>query len=217
MRLILTSAGITNNSLRKVLEELVGKDMRVAFIPTAANVQDGPKDWLVKNYNECEKLGPTDIVDISTVDKTIWLPRLRAANVIFMGGGRAIVYLMKWVKKSGLDKELPKLLKRRVYVGISSGSIIATKSLGTQAKFFYSKKISKVSTAPNGLGYVDFYIQPHLGASKYPKITDRYIKDVVKRLKGDLYLLDDQSGVAYLDGKIKVVSEGKWKKYSENP
>lgn len=41
MKLLLTSAGITNDSIAKSLLDMVGKDVKdikVAFIPTAANV-----------------------------------------------------------------------------------------------------------------------------------------------------------------------------------
>lgn len=46
MRLLLTSAGITNRLIANALVSMVGKDARdikVAFIPTAANVEEGDK------------------------------------------------------------------------------------------------------------------------------------------------------------------------------
>ena len=101
MKLLLTSTGITNKSLADALRKLAGGKIRIAFIPTAAHGSRGEeKGWLIKNYNECEKLGPVDIVDIAAVSKKVWLPRLKAANVIFFGGGNA-PYLMKEVLKSG--------------------------------------------------------------------------------------------------------------------
>jgi hypothetical protein len=32
-------------------------------------------------------------------------------------------------------------------------------------------------------------------------------------LKGDLYAIDDNSALLWIDGRIRVVSEGKWKRY----
>ncbi len=129
MKLLLTSAGITNKSLARALKQLVGGEMRFAFIPTAAHHSVGDKGWLIKNYAECQKLGSVDIVDISAVGKDVWLPRLKAADVIVVGGGRGILHLLKWMKKSGLEKMLPGLLRSRVYVGISSGSMIAQRRI----------------------------------------------------------------------------------------
>ena len=120
MKLMLTSAGVTNKSLENALKQLVKGKIKMAFIPTAANIEEGDKDWLITDLNNCRKLGEVDIVDISALEKDVWLSRLEKANVIFVGGGNT-VYLMVCVLKSGLDKELKELLKTRVYVGISAG------------------------------------------------------------------------------------------------
>jgi dipeptidase E len=209
MKLLLTSAGISNKSLASALKGLAGAEMRIAFIPTAANVEKGKKGWLIKDYDTCEKLGPTDIVDISAVDKKVWLPRLKAANVIFVGGGNTY-HLMKWMVKSGLKKELPGLLRSRVYVGISAGSIIMSKRLSSTSEFLYG---DDVNNPPAGLGYVDFNVRPHLNSPRFPKVRDKYLKEVSKRVVGDLYAIDDDTGIVCVNGKVRVVSEGRWKKY----
>jgi peptidase E len=115
MKLILTSAGITNNSIAKAVKTFVNGKIKIAFIPTAANNEKGDKDWLIKDLFNCSKLGEVDIVDISALEKKDWLLRLEWADAIFVGGGDT-KYLMSWIVKSGLDKELPELLKTRVYV-----------------------------------------------------------------------------------------------------
>ncbi|MDE1865424.1 MAG: Type 1 glutamine amidotransferase-like domain-containing protein [Candidatus Micrarchaeota archaeon] len=209
MKLMLTSSGITNKSLEKALKGLVRGRIRIAFIPTAANLEEGEKDWLIENFNQCQKIGPTDIVDISAMPKGEWLPRLKAANVIFVGGGWT-AYLVKWIRRSGLEKELPKLLKKRVYVGISAGSIALCKRLSATPEYLYGEDIND---APPGLGYVDFNFRPHLNSPYFPKVRDANLRKSARRLDGELYALDDNSGIVWVDGKINVVSEGKWKKY----
>ena len=67
MRILLTSGGITNQSMVNVLKSWV-KDINIVFIPTAANVEEGDKDWLITDYVNCNKLGSVDIVDISAID-----------------------------------------------------------------------------------------------------------------------------------------------------
>ncbi|MGD0728781.1 MAG: Type 1 glutamine amidotransferase-like domain-containing protein [Candidatus Micrarchaeaceae archaeon] len=214
MKILITSTGITNKSISNALKELVGKNVKIkiAFIPTAANESDGEKDWLIKNYNECEKVGTVDIVDISALKKKSWFPRLKEANVIVVGGGWT-AYLMEWFIKSGLKNELPKLLKTRVYVGISAGGIILAKTIQARSEFLYGDEVNK---APAGLSYINFNFRPHLNSPYFPKVRDKYLKTVAERLTGDLYALDDNSAIIYINGKIKVVSEGKWKKYSKS-
>ena len=130
--MLLTSAGIKNDSIAKALEELVGKTangVRIAFIPTAANVEEGDKGWLIEDYRNLKKREyEVDIVDISALPREMWEPRLKQANVIMVGGGNTF-HLMYWLRKVGLDKLLPELLKTRVYVGISAGSMVVSKSI----------------------------------------------------------------------------------------
>ena len=58
-----------------MLKGLVKGKMRIAFISTAANLEDGGKEWLMENFNECRKLGTFDIVDISSVPRWVLMER----------------------------------------------------------------------------------------------------------------------------------------------
>ena len=87
MKLLLTSGGITNQSIAKTLFELVGKkpeETKLVFIPTAANVEVGDKKWLIDNLINLQKLNfkEIDIVDISAVEEKIWRPKLERADVL---------------------------------------------------------------------------------------------------------------------------------------
>lgn len=211
MKLLLTSAGISNKSIETALRRLVRGEIRIAFIPTAANEEKEDKEWLEEDLGNCKKLGSVDIVDIATLNKKDWLPKLEKANVIFVGGGDT-AYLMRWILKSGLAEELPRLLEKRVYVGISAGSIVLSKEIQASSEHLYG---DETKNPPKGLGYIDFHIRPHLNSPYFPKITDENLKKLSKKLDGDLYGIDDDSAVIYNEGKIEVISEGKWIKYSE--
>ena len=212
MRLMLTSAGVKNELLKEALKEMVKEDIRIAFIPTAANMEGGNKDWLIDNLNECKELGEVDIVDISAMDKKEWLPRLEKANVIVVGGGWT-AYLMDCIKKSGLIEQLENLLETRVYVGISAGSIALAKTIFACSEFIYSDEDGK---SHPGLGYVDFNFRPHLYSDEFPKVRDENLKEISHKLDGDLYAMDDESGIVCIGGEIEIVSEGKWIKYSND-
>ena len=212
MKILLTSAGISNKSIENALRRLVGEKMRIAFIPTAANEDGGDKQWLIDNINECKKLGSVEVADISVMKKEEWLPVLERANVILFGGGDT-TFLMKWVLKSGLAEELPRLLKKRVFVGISAGSIITSKEIQASSEYLYG---DETKNPPKGLGYVNFHVRPHLGSRYFPKVNEKSLKELSKKLSGDLYALDDDSAVLYDNGKIEVISEGKWVKYTKD-
>lgn len=144
-----------------------------------------------------------------------WLKQLKWSNVIFVGGGDT-AYLMKWVLKSGLDKELSALLEKIVYVGISAGSIILSKSIQTLSEYSFKLYGDEVKNPPKGLGLIDFDIRPHLNSLYFKKVNKKNLDNIFKNLKEDLYAIDDSSAVIFNDGEIEVVSEGKWIKYSKN-
>jgi dipeptidase E len=212
MKLLLTSNGLCNKSIIKVLTKWVkSSDIRIAFIPTAANYSGNNKKWLIENYVECLNLGTIDIVDISAMDKKMWLPRLKKANVIVIGGG-SVTYLMKYVISSGLNKELPKLLKTRIYLGISAGSMIVSRKLCSSSEFLYGN----MRSIPKGLGYFDFTIRSHYNSKKFPKLCDAYLEKIAHKIPVDMYALDNQSALVIDGKKMFVVSEGEWKLYSKN-
>ncbi len=215
MKLLLTSAGLSNKSIAKALFELVGKkpaDTIIAFIPTAANINDEDKGWFVTDlYNlKKQKLKKLDIVDISVLPKEVWLPRLKAADVLFFSGGNS-PHLMYWLEQSGLKKILRGLLKTRVYAGISAGSVVTAPTLELSNKdkrLYYEKKFGY--KANKALGFVDFYTRPHLNSSYFPKLRKNFLQKIAGQIKKPLYALDDQSALKIINGKVKVVSEGKY-------
>jgi len=217
MKLLLTSGGLTNKTICKALSDLIGTSkskINVAYIPTAANVEDGSKEWLINDLSNIKDQGyPVDIVDISAVDKDIWLPRLKKADVIFFGGGNTF-YLMSWLRKSGLDKLLPELLKTRVYVGISAGSIVATINLRmSSSQKSYSEKVFPLQN-DKGLGFVIFHVRPHLNSRYFPRLKVKNLAKIAKDIPETVYAIDDNSAVVVNGKEVKVVSEGKWVKFN---
>lgn len=215
MKLFLTSAGLSNKTLINSFENLVaekGEKVRIAFIPTAANVEGGDKDWLISDYTNLKKQNYiVDIVDISAVEKDVWLPRLQEANVLFLGGGNTF-HLMYWVEKSGLKDLLPELLKTKVYAGISAGSCIAGPTIYNSVQNLFGEKYNlKIE---KGLGLVDFQFIPHLNSQWFPKINEENLEVTSKELKESVYACDDNSAVVINENNIEVVSEGKWRKFN---
>ncbi len=211
MKLLLTSAGLSNPSIVKALEDLLGKSatgVKLAFIPTAANVEPGEKSWMIDDLINFRKAGfEVDIVDISAVSKEVWLPRLQDAEVLFFGGGNTF-HLMRWVKESGLQEELPELLQTRVYAGISAGSCIAGPTIYNSVQNLFGEKYEL--EIKDGLGLVDFHFIPHLNSPYFDKIREENLREAAKDLTETVYALDDNSALKIVDGVVEVVSEGKY-------
>lgn len=212
MKLLLTSAGISNNSIKNSFLNLLGKkpeEASLVFIPTASNIEKGDKAWLIKDFVNFEKLNFKNfsIVDISAVDRSIWYPQIQEADVLVFGGGNTF-YLMEWVEKSGLKDELLELLKTKVYVGISAGSMILSPDLmlNTLQKL-YKEDLDRIENM-KGVSFVDFYILPHYMSSPSSIRTKENIPEAVKEIKNKIYALDDNSALEIVDNNIKIISEG---------
>lgn len=207
MKLLLTSAGIINESLSQALKNLVGDEIKTAFIPTAANVEDDDKDWLVKDLRIFQELGYVDIIDISAIPRSFWLKRIKKTNVVAVGGGNT-TYLMEKIRESGFDKDLPDLLKTKTYVGVSAGSIVMSKDIWASSEFLFANRKDEV---PKGLGYVDFDFRPHYNSPYFSKARKDVLEEISKKHpKRKIYACDDNSGLKVVDGKIEVISEGVW-------
>lgn len=218
MKLLLTSSGKTNKTIEKALLNLLGKPFEKAnltFIPTAANVEKGDKIWLVDDMYNFRQMNFSsfDIIDISAVPKNVWLPSFKKADILVFGGGN-VYHLLKWIKKSGLEKVLPQLLKTKIYVGISAGSMVTAKniSLSTAGILYYEKTGGFKNK--KGLGFVDFELRPHLNSKWFPKVNLPYLKKLSETISYSFYAIDDNTAIKVEDGKISVVSEGEWKKFN---
>ena|SRR3989344_2015911 len=218
MKLLLTSGGLTNNSITKALLKLIAKPFSKAnllFIPTAANVEENDKWWLIKDLELFNNLNlkNIDIVDISAVPQDIWRPRLEHADVLVFGGGNTY-HLMYWLEKSGLKSLLPEMLKTKIYVGISAGSMVTSnKLLLSESPRFYSQELGKYK-GTEGLGHVSFNIRPHLNSPDFPAIRIKKLAIRAKTISETIYAIDDQTAIQVIDGSVTVVSEGDWKKFN---
>ncbi|OGD93080.1 hypothetical protein A2697_02110 [Candidatus Curtissbacteria bacterium RIFCSPHIGHO2_01_FULL_41_44] len=221
MKLLLTSNGLANETIVKALHELIGRSFnktKLAFIPTAANVEEGDKLWLIDDLTRCKNLGfaMVDIVDISALPKNFWQPRIEEADVLLFGGGN-VFHLMYWLNKSSLSKLLPNLLEERVYIGISAGSMVCSKRiLLSQSKRLYYEDIKGKHKGQRGLGFVNFQIRPHLNNQYFPKVRAENLKKLAKEIPEPIYALDDGMALKVVDERVEVVGEGEYLLFNSN-
>lgn len=227
MKILLTSNGLTNETIARALEEMVDKprkETRIAFVPTAALADDGKEhsslSWFADDICRVRDFcGFLDIVSLSDLASEVVHKRLEAADAIVVGGGNAY-YLSYWMDKSGMFDSLPKLLETRVYVGISAGSMIATQSIRTTSqavknpdafrKGKYDELGPKGRSAGRTAELVDFVMRPHLDRVRFPGDRAEAFKSIVADVKLPLYAVDDANAIKVIDGSIEVIGEGNW-------
>lgn len=220
MKLLLTSNGLSNDSIAEAFKDLIGKepkDSRVAFIPTAANVERGSKEWLIDDLYRIKQRGfYVDILELTALKPDEIKTALADMDAIFVGGGNSF-YLSYWMQKTGLFEILPEFLKTKVYAGISAGSIVAGSNLLSSKAIkdgYIDEHYQEMSTKDEGLdralGFVKIIFRPHLNSEHFPMVTEENLAKIVPQLTHPMYALDDESALKIVNGKIEVISKGKW-------
>lgn len=234
MRLLLTSIGITNELIRKALVDLLGKPINQStalFVPTAiyAYPQGNNYAWItLQNLGNLgwKKFGVLELTALPSLNKDIWLPEVEEADAIIVGGGN-FFYLSFWMQKSGLFDILPELLEKgKTYVGISAGSMILTHSISFNLERFektgvyyddeYDEEAPQNAGSDKTMHLVDFVIRPHLNSNMVPKVTLENIEKWATKIDVPLYAIDDQTALKVIDGKVEVITEGKWKLFEKS-
>ena len=219
MKLLLTSAGVKNPSIRNALVELLGKPIQESAalcIPTASyghpNVGPGTGPWRFVSGNSelpmvdlgWKSVGLLELTALPSIDRERWVPVVQAADALLVNGGDAL-YLAYWMRESGLAALLA-TLSETVWVGLSAGSMVLTPRIG--ADFVGWKPPTGDDTT---LGLVDFHICPHLAPDGMPGNSMAEAEAWATTIAGPAYAVDDETAFVVVDGRVEVVSEGQWK------
>ncbi|WP_374314486.1 Type 1 glutamine amidotransferase-like domain-containing protein [Microbacterium sp.] len=218
MKLLLTSGGVTNASIREALVGLLGKpieDSSALFIPTAqwGHPWCGPES--VRRAVMGAAIGDPGLVDLGwrslgvleltalpSLSEERWTPWVREADALLVDGGEAM-YLAHWLRESGLADLFPSL-EDTVWVGLSAGSMVMTPRIGEQFRGW------RPGDPDEPLGLVDFSIFPHLDYPGWESNTLERARQWATGIPGPSYAIDDQTAIVVTDGAVDVVSEGQW-------
>lgn len=218
MKLLLTSGGVTNPTIRDALERMLGTPVEEAHalvVPSAqwGHPQCGPAsvrglvaaepDWGPFTGLGWASLGVLELTALPTVDRERWVPWVRAADALLVDGGDA-TYLAHWVRESGLAGLLPEL-DDTVWVGVSAGSMVLTPRIGDWFVEWPGAEDDRT------LGLVDFSVFPHLDL--FPTNTLAHAERWAAGLGNPAYAIDEQTALAVVDGAVEVVSEGEWHRF----
>jgi len=217
MRLLLSSAGITNLTIREALDGLLGRPVEACTalaIPTAGyghwggmarvrNFIAGTDPRFPMTGLGWKSVGVLELTTLPSLGRDHWLPEVRAADVLLANGGDAL-YLAYWMRESGLAEVLPSL--DVVWIGLSAGSMVMTPRIGEEFVGWQQ---------PDGddraLGLVDFSIFPHLDHPDLPENTLAAAEQWATALANRAYAIDDQTAIVVDEGAVNVVSQGHWR------
>ncbi len=228
MKLLLTSVGASNESIRGALVDLLGKPIeegRAVQINTALYASpNGPEDAyeMVKHYGEMgwKELGTVELTALPTIEEEHWLPFVESSDAILVSGGNT-GYLSYWMQQSGFAERLPEWLEGRVYFGISAGSAMVTpgqnydpERLESEGIYYddeYEEAAPREAGSAWGMGLVGFAFRPHLNADYFPMANMGMMERAAARLDYPLYAIDDETAIKVVNGEIEVISEGEWR------
>lgn len=217
MKLLLTSGGVSNDSIWGALVEMLGKpiaECRALCIPTAEWGQPmctPDTAWqFIAGKNTApmidlgwKSVGMLELMALPVIGAERWVPWVRAADALLVDGGEA-TFLCHWMRQSGFVDLLPSL-SETVWVGVSAGSMVMTPRIGED---FVNWAPSKGNDRT--LGLVDFSIFPHLDHEMMPSNTLENAKLWAAKIQVPAYAIDDQTAIKVAGDSVEVISEGHW-------
>ncbi len=241
MKLLLTSSGIANASIRAALERLLGKPISEAsalVIPTAIYpFSTGPTMAARLIRGEVPtpmvelgwaSVGLLELTSLPSIDRDIWVDAVRSADALLFWGGDPM-YLAHWLHESGL-KDVLHSLQDKVYVGVSAGAIAsaslfaetygeprtaAGSPVATNSVPFETSRgeAEILVVTAHGAGLVDFAVIPHFMNQRHYAGRLVNVERWASVLPVPVYAIDDQTAISVVDGVVEVVSEGEWRRF----
>ena len=243
IKLLLTSSGISNKSIRDTLEQLLGKPISEAnalFVPTGvypfpngANYAWWPiagklKGALVDLGGKT--MGLFELTALPSIKKDIWVSSLQDADALLVWGGDPL-YLAYWFEQSGLTEVLTSLNKDMVYVGVSAGSMAVNAIFGetfsdprggsgtplTMENVIFNTgegEVSRTLFTGKGAGLTDFAVIPHFNNPAFQEACGLNAEKWAAKIPAPVYAIDENTAIKVTGGTVEVVSEGNWKLFN---
>ncbi|MFJ5231314.1 Type 1 glutamine amidotransferase-like domain-containing protein [Kitasatospora sp. NPDC088391] len=222
MKLLLTDAGVQNESIRGALVDLLGKpiaESTALCIPTAGyggpyGSPTGPWRFVSGQSQNLmtglgwKSVGVLELTALPGLDRERWVSWVREADVLLVNGGDPM-YLAHWMRASGLAELLP-TLPDTVYVGLSAGSMVLTPRVGDAFVDWRPHGGEPRADDDLALGLVDFSIFPHLDHPSCPENTTAEAERWAAGMPHRAYATDEHTAIKVVDGVVEVVSEGRW-------
>lgn len=190
--LILTSSSnfVTKDFLKHLPQQ--SAKIKLTFIPTAAEVEDGDMQWLEDDRQALRDVG-FDVTNFSLTGKTKAEVKqmLDETDGVFVSGGNTF-FLLQEMRKSGFTELIHEYVKNGLlYIGSSAGSVV------TAPNIELIKGLDDPADAPElkeytGLELFDAIIFPHWGSDHFKKRYMNAMESAYKKGQKIILLTDDQ-------------------------
>jgi len=217
MKLLLTSAGVKNESIRNALVEMLGKpiaESNALLIPTASYGHRGGQKGAYRFITGVattpmaelgwKSLGVLELSTLPTLPEDYWKPSVLESDILLVNGGDAL-FLAYWLRASGLADMLESM-SEMIWMGLSAGSMAMTPKIGEDFMDWLPP-----DGVDRALGIVDFAIFPHLDHPAPPENTMNDAERWAAAMSIPCYGIDDETAIMVVDGTVEVISEGHWK------
>jgi dipeptidase E len=238
MKLLLTSSGITNSSIKGALVDLLGKPIaqsKALIVPTgvypfkdgayhAWNPIAGPRAAAMALLG-WEAVGLLELTALPSIALKNWHQTVAEADAILVWGGDPL-FLAYWMAESGLTDLLLTLAKPPVYVGVSAGAIAtaslfseayaeppnaAGRPLSTEDIVLPDGDVKRTLVTAHGMCLTNFAIIPHFENPDHLDASSANAEAWAAKLPVPVYAIDEESAVKVDNEIVEVVSEGRWK------
>ena len=168
------------------------REMRLTFIPTAAEVEEGDMQWLKDDRQALVDAG-FQVTDFTVTGKKQEEVKtmLDQTDFVFVSGGNTF-FLLQEMRKSGFASLIKEYVNKGViYCGSSAGSVVAGPDISL------TKELDDPALAPElkdykGLGLVDVVVFPHWGSEHFQNRYEKVMKSGYKKGLKIVLLTDDQ-------------------------
>ncbi|CAA0144571.1 putative enzyme [Tenacibaculum maritimum] len=181
IKLFLTSSFV---DVQHLFEDFINEKAQgkcVAFIPNASFVEEY-KGYVENDKQALKKLGITiDELDISKETLNVITEKIEKNDFIYVSGGNTF-YLLQELKKSGADKVISNaVMKGKIYIGASAGSIIMSANIEYVEKMDNKEKGNLANFG--ALNIVDFYPVPHHTNEPFKKVVENILNEYKEKIK----------------------------------
>jgi len=193
-----------------VIEDLVGRlgrsvdGLKVMFLNTASEVEEGDKKWLQDDRDSLVKMG-FEVFDYTITGKSEQevMQAVESIDVLFVAGGNTF-YLLEQARKCGFEKIVKDLMERGViYIGSSAGSLLAGPDI-EPIKYLDDPSKSESLRSFEAFGLTDVIVFPHWGSDGF---REKYLKliESVYRVGKKIILLTDQQYVMVEGENFQII------------
>lgn len=159
-----------------IIKKYVKNGSTIGFVPTASEVE-ADRSYMYKNKTSLTNMGYNIVnIEISIESKEEIISKLNSIDALFAAGGNCF-YLLQKIKEKDLLSEIKNFADKKVYIGASAGSCIASPSIE------YVHNLDDKELAPklidyNSLNFIDSHILPHYGNGfEYDEIIKKTINE----------------------------------------